>query len=80
MAYRATELRPEPPDYLPEADDAHHLGIRNVNARLKMIYGEDAGLKLFSDKDATVSSFTIPFKAASPIPGPAAQQDSKIDK
>ncbi len=61
------------PEYVPGGEDAHHVGIRNVNARLKMIFGEDAGLSVTGDADATVSCFTVPFSACSGLSNTAAQ-------
>jgi len=37
-----------------------HLGIRNVNMRLQMIYGEEYGLSITSDGNSTTSAFCIP--------------------
>ncbi len=41
--------------------DASNLGIRNVNQRVKMMYGEDFGLDVFNDnQDMTVVRLALP--------------------
>ena len=40
-----------------ETGEKHHssIGIRNVNKRLKLMYGEDCGLKVYNEENDTVS-------------------------
>lgn len=48
------------PDFIEEGERSTSLGIRNVNRRLKIIYGEEFGLTIFSNEDGyTVSRITI---------------------
>lgn len=47
-------------DYDAENERSTSLGIRNVNRRLKIIYGNDCGLSIKSDKDgSTVSTIIV---------------------
>ncbi|WP_312100053.1 histidine kinase [Lachnoclostridium sp.] len=47
-------------DYDAENERSTSLGIRNVNRRLKIIYGSDCGLSIKSDKDgSTVSTIIV---------------------
>jgi two-component system sensor histidine kinase YesM len=48
------------PDYDPKETGSTHLGIYNVNQRLKMIYGDSCGLVIASDGKNTAASFTAP--------------------
>lgn len=41
--------------------DSLHLGIKNVNSRLKMIYGDSAGLTITDENSGTMSRISIPF-------------------
>lgn len=50
---------------MPKANPGYHnsLGIRNVNERIKLIYGEEYGLTIDSnEKNETVSSIRIPYR------------------
>ncbi len=41
-------------------ENLHNIGIRNVNLRLKMLYGEESGLRIVNDvENLTVSEITI---------------------
>ena len=41
-------------------ENLHNIGIRNVNLRLKMLYGEESGLRIVNEEDnLTVSEITI---------------------
>lgn len=53
-------------DKIPQGKGKHiSLGIRNVNERIKLIYGNQYGLTIKPlDNGETVSSITIPFEAA----------------
>ena len=43
-----------------EKDKNHHIGIRNVNKRLKILYGEESGLKISNPKaNLTISEIKI---------------------
>jgi two-component system sensor histidine kinase YesM len=44
----------------PKIHDAGHIGIENVNARIKLIMGEDYGLTLYSSENGTTASIRIP--------------------
>ena len=47
-------------DYNADNERSTSLGIRNVNRRLKIIYGNDCGLSIKSDKDgSTVSTIIV---------------------
>ncbi|MCL2080708.1 MAG: histidine kinase [Oscillospiraceae bacterium] len=48
------------PDYDARSGGSLHLGIHNVNIRLKMIYGESSGLSITSDGRGTTVSFAVP--------------------
>lgn len=47
------------PDYNAKGEGYLHLGIYNVNLRLKMIYGEKSALKITSDGESTLATFFI---------------------
>lgn len=38
------------------------IGIRNVNQRIKLVYGEEYGLSIYREDNMTVSKIVIPFK------------------
>lgn len=43
--------------------DSNHVGLANVNCRLKLYYGENASLKLYSKKEyGTVVTFELPIQ------------------
>ncbi len=42
------------------ATSGGRLGIRNVNERVKLIYGEDSGLAIKSREGRTVARLTLP--------------------
>lgn len=47
-----------------EAVDSRHIGLRNVNARMKLFYGPEYGLKIESSDGAGTSvSFSIPYNS-----------------
>ncbi len=50
------------PDYDARGEGSLHLGIHNVDLRLKMFYGEDLGLSITSDGVSTVSAFAVPLE------------------
>ena len=41
-------------------DYSKHIGIRNVNQRIKLIYGKEYGLDINSDENGTVVKIRIP--------------------
>lgn len=48
-------------DYVPNGERSAHLGIRNVNERLRIIYGENSGLSIkMNNKGVTVAKIIIP--------------------
>lgn len=50
------------PDYDARNIGMLHLGIHNVNMRLKMIYGEKVKLEIVGNKNNTISKINIPLK------------------
>lgn len=48
------------PDYDALKDGSLHLGIHNVNLRLKIIYGEKSTLSITRDGECTLASFFVP--------------------
>lgn len=40
--------------------EAGHIGIRNVNQRLKILYGEDCGLTIMSTEGGTLARIVVP--------------------
>ena len=48
------------PDFKEGGERSTSLGIRNVNRRLKIIYGEEYGLSIFGNEDGyTLSRITV---------------------
>ncbi|MBR3644671.1 MAG: sensor histidine kinase, partial [Parasporobacterium sp.] len=47
-------------DYDPAAESSGHIGIANVNQRLKILFGEESGLSITSHNDETVALVKIP--------------------
>lgn len=48
---------------LPEGKGRHtSLGIRNVNERIKLIFGEDYGLTIYSESERVISEIGIPYE------------------
>ena len=43
----------------PFEDFAKHIGIRNVNQRIKLVYGNDCGIKIDSDSGGTTVVMTL---------------------
>lgn len=54
------------PDFDMRGESSMHLGIHNVNMRLKMIYGEMAGLSITSNNGCTLSSVRVPLETVEP--------------
>ena len=48
---------------IPKGKGRHtSIGIRNVNERIKLVYGEEYGLFITQEEDVIVSTITIPYK------------------
>lgn len=64
---------------LPKYKDRHtSIGIRNVNQRIKLVYGEEYGLDITRDEeDWTVSTITIPYYENIDTLG---ESDNEIDR
>lgn len=49
-------------DKQPKGQGKHTaIGIRNVNSRIRLVYGEDYGLAIRQEQDMTVSTITLPY-------------------
>ena len=48
------------PVYDAKSEGSLHLGIRNVNMRLRMIYGDEHALSVTSGERSTTASFSVP--------------------
>lgn len=50
-------------DKIPEGSGKHiSIGIRNVNERIKLVYGDEYGLSITQENNITVSTIRIPYK------------------
>lgn len=48
---------------IPKGQGKHtSIGIRNVNQRIKLVYGDEYGLSIYQEEELTVSEITIPYK------------------
>ncbi len=45
-----------------EIQETKHIGLSNVNQRIKLIFGEDYGVSVFSDENSTVIDIIMPIK------------------
>ena len=44
----------------PSTDTGEHIGLRNVNQRIKLVYGEEYGIQFTTGENGTSVSFSVP--------------------